>query len=76
MDRVVPIRIDEHRHAFTLTLPAIALLSGKYFLRAHAGDPEGVRFFDSVEREFVVSGETRELGLVALQHRWHDGVLR
>ena len=49
---------------------------GKYLVRAHALDPEGVRIFDNVEREFVVSGESRELGLVALPHRWHDGVLR
>ena len=33
-------------------------------------DPEAVRLFDHVERSFVVTGETREFGLVHLLHRW------
>jgi lipopolysaccharide transport system ATP-binding protein len=41
-------------------------------VRAHALDPEGVRLFDNVERPLVVTGETRELGLVRLEHRWGD----
>ena len=45
---------------------------GKYVVRAHAMDPEGVRLFDHVERSFVVTGASRELGLVRLPHRWHD----
>ena len=35
-------------------------------------DPEGVRLFDHVERPFVVTGDSRELGLVRLAHRWND----
>jgi lipopolysaccharide transport system ATP-binding protein len=53
-----------------LTFPALALLPGKYILRAHALDPEGVRLFDHVERPFVVSGTARELGMVRLSHHW------
>jgi hypothetical protein len=34
-------------------------------------DPEAVRLFDHVEREFVVTGETREFGFVYLRHRWN-----
>jgi lipopolysaccharide transport system ATP-binding protein len=56
-----------------LTLPNLALLPGKYFVRAHALDPEGVRLFDNVERPLVVTGETREMGLVRLEHRWGTG---
>jgi len=33
-------------------------------------DPEGVRLFDCVERTFVVTGTTREMGFVRLPHRW------
>jgi hypothetical protein len=29
-----------------------------------------VRLFDNVERALVVTGETREMGLVRLPHRW------
>jgi lipopolysaccharide transport system ATP-binding protein len=35
-------------------------------------DPEGVRLFDHVERPIVVGGDSRELGLVRLPHRWND----
>ena len=70
MDGVALQRIAPDRYAFALALPRLPLLPGKYFVRAHALDPEGVRLFDNVERPFVVTGETRELGLVRLEHRW------
>ncbi len=71
MDRAAPLRVAPDRFAFELTLPAIPLLPGKYVVRAHALDPEGVRLFDHVEHDLVVSGETRELGLVRLPHYWN-----
>jgi lipopolysaccharide transport system ATP-binding protein len=72
MDRVALRPIAADRYAFALTLPRLALLPGSYCVRAHALDPEGVRLFDNVERLLVVTGETRELGLVRLEHRWGD----
>ena len=73
MDGVAPQRIADDRYVFALTLPRLELLPGKYFVRVHALDPEGVRLFDHVERPLVVTGETREMGLVRLAHRWNDG---
>jgi lipopolysaccharide transport system ATP-binding protein len=70
MDHVKPHREDKDRFSIALTLPKLALLPGKYIIRAHALDPEGVRLFDTVERTLVVTGETRELGLVRLDHEW------
>jgi lipopolysaccharide transport system ATP-binding protein len=70
MDGASLTPVDPHRYRYSLLLPDLPLLPGKYFVRAHALDPEGVRLFDTVERSLVVSGETRELGLVRLQHRW------
>ena len=64
------------RFSFTIAFPALPLAPGKYWLRAHAADPEGMRVFDNVERALFVRGRTRELGLVHLAHRWHDGILR
>lgn len=55
---------------FGLTLEAPPLLPGKYFVRAHAMDPEAARLFDEVERSFFVSGQSREMGFVQLPHRW------
>lgn len=53
-----------------LCFPALALLPGRYRVRAHAMDPEALRLFDTVEREFTVRGEAREFGLVRLPHHW------
>jgi len=70
MDGASLAPVDPHRYRYSLLLPDLPLLPGEYFVRAHALDPEGVRLFDTVERSLVVTGETRELGLVRLQHRW------
>ena len=72
MDGVTPTRVGADCVTFSLTFPALALLPGKYVIRAHALDPEGVRLFDHVERPLIVSGESRELGLVRLPHRWNE----
>ena len=73
MDGVRPMRVGEKRYAFTLRFSRLPLLPGKYAIRAHALDPEGMRLFDHVERAFVVEGATRELGLVRLDHAWDNG---
>ena len=70
MDGVAPQRIEERRFAFSLHFPNLPLLPGKYFVRAHALDPEGVRLFDHVERPLIIEGNTRELGLTRIEHRW------
>jgi lipopolysaccharide transport system ATP-binding protein len=70
MDRVLPRRVANDRYAFALEFPVLQLLPGKYFVRAHALDPEGVRLFDHVERPLTITGDAREFGLVRLPHRW------
>lgn len=70
MDNVVLDEVVGDRYRFSLTLLRLPLLPGKYVVRAHALDPEATRLFDHVEREFIVTGETRELGFVKLPHRW------
>jgi lipopolysaccharide transport system ATP-binding protein len=69
-DQYRPVRMDSNRFAFQLEFPELALLPGKYSIRAHALDPEGMRLFDTVERELFIEGATRELGLCRLNHRW------
>ncbi len=69
----VPARIEPRRFAFAVRFDALQLLPGKYRLRAHALDPEGLRLFDTVEVDFVVTGETRDYGLVGLPHEWLPG---
>ena len=68
-----PTPIGERRFSFAIRFDALALLPGKYTMRMHALDPEGLRLFDTLESEFVVTGETRDFGLVKLEHRWTEG---
>jgi lipopolysaccharide transport system ATP-binding protein len=72
MDGITPRRIGAHRFAFSLTFPQLPLLPGKYLVRAHALDPEGVRLFDNVEMPLLIEGATREMGLVRIDHDWSD----
>jgi len=68
-----PHRVAPHRFSFAVRFDSLALLPGKYRLRLHTLDAEGLRLFDTVEREFTVTGETRDYGLVALPHAWLPG---
>ena len=61
---------DSSAYEFALTFSNWALLPGAYKLRAHAMDPEGMRLYDTVERDFTVLGDSREQGLVRLPHQW------
>ena len=72
----IPTPIGERRFSFAIRFAALALLPGKYTMRMHALDPEGLRLFDTLESEFVVTGETRDFGLVKLEHRWTEGDAR
>ena len=68
-----PTRTVPGQFAFAVRFPALALLPGKYHLRVHVLDPEGLRLFDTLELEFVVTGQTRDYGLVELPHEWLAG---
>ncbi len=70
IDGATPVALDAQRFRFRIEYCDLALLPGSYFFRLHALDPEGVRLFDTVERGFTVRGQSRELGLVRLSHRW------
>lgn len=68
-----PARIRPTRFAFGVRFDSLALLPGKYRLRVHVLDPEGLRMYDTLERDFVVTGKTRDYGVVGLEHRWIPG---
>ena len=69
----LPARIEPTRFAWSVRFDKLALLPGKYTMRVHVLDPEGLRLYDTAEREFVVTGETRDYGVVELAHRWLPG---
>jgi lipopolysaccharide transport system ATP-binding protein len=68
-----PARIAPRQFAFEVRFESLSLLPGKYRMRVHPLDAEGLRLFDTLEIEFVVRGETRDYGLVALAHQWRPG---
>jgi lipopolysaccharide transport system ATP-binding protein len=72
MDGYQPSALDAHTFAFAIDFPDLPLLPGRYFVRAHAMDPEGLRLFDHAECQLHLSGNTSELGFCRLAHRW-DG---
>jgi lipopolysaccharide transport system ATP-binding protein len=69
-DRAEPERIDPQHFRFRIHFERLPLLPGSYSIRGHAMDPEGLRLCDTAEIRFTVSGESRELGMVRLPHRW------
>ncbi|MBK6726168.1 MAG: ABC transporter ATP-binding protein [Xanthomonadales bacterium] len=71
LDGIQPVAVSEHVFRFSICYPELALLPGTYTIALHAMDPEAIRLFDTVERSLVVTGRTREVGLVQLSHRWH-----
>ena len=71
MDGVALRDVGSGAFEFALTFSEWALLPAAYKFRAHAMDPEGMRVYDTVERDFTVLGDSREQGLVRLPHRWN-----
>ena len=73
-DGVEPVRVGDRTWRIAIRFPRLALLPGGYVVRAHAMDPEGLRVHDTREIEFTVTGRSRALGLVRLEHEWDTGV--
>jgi len=71
-EHIAPTRLSECNFRFRFRFNKINLLPGSYNLRGHSMDPEGVRVFDSREVIFTITGKTKEVGYVRLQHEWLD----
>jgi lipopolysaccharide transport system ATP-binding protein len=70
MDHVQPMLESHGIFKLNIDFPNNSLLPGSYEVRVHALDTEGVRLFDTLTRSLTVRGESREFGLVRLQHAW------
>lgn len=70
MERFRLRRIEPHLYGYTLRLPRLPLLPGRYIARSHAMDPEGMRMFDHVELRFDIAGQSRETGICKLEQEW------
>ena len=70
IDRVEPERIAERMFRIVYEIYDLSLLPGSYTFRAHVLDPSALRMFDTIEKDFSVRGDTREMGICRLPHRW------
>ncbi len=69
-DGIEPETLEGDRYRYVIRFEDLPLLPGTYSVRGHAMDPEGLRLFDTAEIRFSVSGESREMGIIRLPHRW------
>lgn len=74
---IAPIRVEKpdpefngRQFDFAIKFNHVELLPGRYLLRGHVMDPEGLRVCDTIEREFRIRGESCEFGMVHLTHQW------
>ena len=72
MDNARPQQLENGHYRYRLKIHRPQLLPGSYTIRVHAMDPEGLRLCHTEEHDVVVAGDSRELGLVRLQHEWLD----
>ena len=72
MDGVQPRSMGGSRYGLIFELPKAQLLPGRYEVRMHTLDRLGVRLMDSKVQEIIIRGETHELGMYRLEHRWLD----
>jgi lipopolysaccharide transport system ATP-binding protein len=67
-----PAAIGDNRFAFTLRIDPLSLLPGRYAVRAHSLEGEGLLMTDTVETQITVTGRTRDYGMVRLEHAWSE----
>ena len=65
--------VGGNRFEFTLRIEPLALLPGRYAVRVHSLEAEGLLMTDTVETRITVAGRSRDYGLVRLAHDWVDG---
>jgi lipopolysaccharide transport system ATP-binding protein len=70
MDGVEPKKIRDNLYHIGYELPDIMLLPGKYIIRSHSMDNPALRLFDTLEKVITVKGDSREMGICRLKHRW------
>ena len=70
MDGVEPKKIGDNLYSIGYELPDIMLLPGKYIIRSHSMDNPALRLFDTLEKVITVKGDSREMGICRLKHRW------
>ena len=66
----LPKRLADNRFEFTLRVEPLALLPGRYSVRVHSLESEGLLMTDTMETHITVAGRSRDYGMVRLEHQW------
>ena len=72
IDGVRPKPLGERRYGLVFEMPQVRLLPGRYEVRMHVFDRSVLRILDTKVQEIVIKGETQELGIYRVEHRWLD----
>ncbi len=70
MEGIEPGKIEDHLYHMCYELQEVMLLPGRYIIRVHSMDNPALRLFDTVEKAITIKGDTREIGICRLKHRW------
>jgi lipopolysaccharide transport system ATP-binding protein len=70
MDNITPEKLDTGRYKYRMTFTKVELLPGQYVLRVHSLDTQGLRLFQTIDREVRIAGMSRAYGFVFMPHRW------
>ncbi|MEO8001620.1 MAG: ABC transporter ATP-binding protein [Arenimonas sp.] len=70
MDTAIPEKLGYGRYRYRLCFTKIAILPGRYKLRVHSLDSQGLRLFQTIDRHVTITGQSRASGLVFMPHHW------
>lgn len=70
MDAIVPMKLATGKYRYCLCFTKIGLLPGRYKLRVHSLDSQGLRLFQTLDRHVTITGQSRAYGLVNMPHHW------
>ena len=70
MDAIVPMKLAAGKYRYCLCFTKIGLLPGRYKLRVHSLDSQGLRLFQTIDRHVTITGQSRAYGLVHMPHHW------
>ncbi len=70
MDAATPQKLGPGKYRYCLRFTNIGLLPGRYKLRVHSLDSQGLRLFQTIDRHVTIAGQSRASGLVFMPHRW------
>ncbi len=70
MDAATPEKLGHGRYRYRLCFSKIGVLPGRYALRVHSLDTQGLRLFQTIDRHITITGQSRASGLVFMPHSW------